>query len=215
MEMEKSRRTSKRSRKAPSPNSILDRKALVRALDERGLAIKSVHIDAFYQSLHRQHYPDLAEFINNYYRHEEEASRLRSRSGAISSSPDEIVVVSQPLKPLKNRVTTRKNKNKTQLPKAFLNFIQDPENGFVTLTSKVAQRKTSADGSTTKLAIQLHDGQLVESVIMRYVSPEGSRASLCVSSQCGCAMGCVSIVNTENSSVGNVKDWTLTFPLLF
>lgn len=173
-------RRAKRTRKAPNPNSVLDRRAFVKALDDRGLNVKAVHIDAFYQALHRQHYPELPEFVDRYYQYEEEAIEKTMKSSAV------------PVAPLKNRVSAKKNKNKVQLPQKFLDFVKDPNNGFVTVTSKVALQKTSGDKTTTKLAVQLHDGQLVESVLMRYVYQEGSRASLCVSSQCGCAMGCVS-----------------------
>jgi hypothetical protein len=97
-----------------------------------------------------------------------------------------------------NAVSSRKNRNRINLPKSFLQFLADPNNGFETMTSKVAKLLTSEDGSTTKIAIQLHDGQLVESVLMRYgpnnkskSKTEGNnRVSLCVSSQVGCAMAC-------------------------
>jgi 23S rRNA (adenine2503-C2)-methyltransferase len=50
----------------------------------------------------------------------------------------------------------------------------------------------SADGLTTKLLFRLHDGQLVESVLMRQQGPHESapRNTVCVSSQAGCKMRC-------------------------
>jgi 23S rRNA (adenine2503-C2)-methyltransferase len=45
----------------------------------------------------------------------------------------------------------------------------------------------SADGQTKKLAFSLRDGLKVEAVLMRY----SHRATVCVSTQVGCAMGCV------------------------
>ncbi len=45
---------------------------------------------------------------------------------------------------------------------------------------------TSEDGDTTKLLFELEDGETIEAVAMRY--PE--RATVCVSTQAGCAMGC-------------------------
>ena len=45
----------------------------------------------------------------------------------------------------------------------------------------------SNDGQTKKILFQLEDGQLVETVLMRY----DKRRTLCISSQAGCAMGCV------------------------
>jgi len=47
-------------------------------------------------------------------------------------------------------------------------------------------RSTSADNQTTKWLWQLGDGSLVEAVLMQY--PD--RATVCVSSQAGCAMAC-------------------------
>ncbi|GAQ91144.1 radical SAM superfamily protein [Klebsormidium nitens] len=71
---------------------------------------------------------------------------------------------------------------------------------FAAVTSSVQEVKTSADGSTSKLLIRLQDGLQVEAVIMRYDAsagryaggprPGGPRATLCVSSQVGCKMGC-------------------------
>ena len=156
----------KRSRSAPSPNSILDRQALTRALDEAGIAVKGNQIDGFYQCLHREHYPPLDVFVKNYYLNEARAD------------------VYDPT-PIKNNVSRKKNKNRVQLCKPFLKFLEDPHNGFVTVSSVVDSARTSQDGTTTKLAVRLHDGHLVESVLMRYVSKDGSRASLCVSSQVG------------------------------
>ena len=52
---------------------------------------------------------------------------------------------------------------------------------------------TSDDGQTRKRLIRLHDGKLIESVLMLYDprSDSRGRATVCVSSQAGCAMGCV------------------------
>ena len=64
--------------------------------------------------------------------------------------------------------------------------------------------RTSADGTTTKLAVKLHDGHLVESVLMRYITKGGNRASLCVSSQVGCAMGCTFCATGTMGIKGNL-----------
>jgi 23S rRNA (adenine2503-C2)-methyltransferase len=52
------------------------------------------------------------------------------------------------------------------------------------LTSE--QELTCDDGATRKMLWRLHDGALVESVLMKY--PD--RVTMCVSSQAGCGMGC-------------------------
>jgi 23S rRNA (adenine2503-C2)-methyltransferase len=46
----------------------------------------------------------------------------------------------------------------------------------------------SSDGETRKYAFGLPDGQIIETVLMRY---EGVRRTACISTQAGCAMGCV------------------------
>jgi 23S rRNA (adenine2503-C2)-methyltransferase len=51
----------------------------------------------------------------------------------------------------------------------------------------VALETRSSDGFTRKYLLALHDGHRIETVLMRYQG----RTSACVSSQVGCAMGCV------------------------
>ncbi len=53
---------------------------------------------------------------------------------------------------------------------------------------EMAQEVHSSDGETRKYAFRLPDGQLIETVLMRY---EGVRRTACISTQAGCAMGCV------------------------
>ena len=52
---------------------------------------------------------------------------------------------------------------------------------------EVAREDSSVDGSTRKFLLRFADGQVVETVLMRYKG----RATACVSTQAGCAMGCV------------------------
>ncbi len=52
----------------------------------------------------------------------------------------------------------------------------------------------SSDGQTRKTLFELHDGHLIEAVLMRYDPNTNSgkgRRTLCISTQAGCAMGCV------------------------
>jgi 23S rRNA (adenine2503-C2)-methyltransferase len=53
-------------------------------------------------------------------------------------------------------------------------------------------RSETDSGTTRKSLWRLHDGALVESVLMRYPAREGSREriTVCVSSQAGCGMAC-------------------------
>jgi 23S rRNA (adenine2503-C2)-methyltransferase len=52
---------------------------------------------------------------------------------------------------------------------------------------EIASVQDSSDGQTEKVLFRLHDGQFVETVLMRY----NRRRTLCISTQAGCAMGCV------------------------
>jgi 23S rRNA (adenine2503-C2)-methyltransferase len=51
----------------------------------------------------------------------------------------------------------------------------------------VCEEAESTDGFTRKFLLDLHDGEKIETVLMRFKG----RATACVSSQAGCAMGCV------------------------
>jgi 23S rRNA (adenine2503-C2)-methyltransferase len=53
-------------------------------------------------------------------------------------------------------------------------------------TTSVARHQVAEDG-TEKLLLQLHDKQQIECVLLR----DGIRRTVCISSQVGCAMGCV------------------------
>lgn len=53
--------------------------------------------------------------------------------------------------------------------------------------ASIAAALTSADGLTEKFAVRLADGAVVETVLMRY----RDRRTACLSTQVGCAMGCV------------------------
>lgn len=181
--------TKSKRRQPPSPNSVLDRKAFENALEEASIHVKKAHMDAFYQQLHRQHYPPLAKFVENYYKNEQKLE------------------LEQEL-PLKNNISKKKNRNKMQLPKKLLDYLQDCADSFVTLTTSIQVARTSSDQSTTKLAVRLHDGHLVESVLMRYNTNgkrSSARASLCVSSQVGCAMGCTFCATATMGILGNLN----------
>jgi sorting nexin-8 len=184
----------------------LDREILIESLEEAGITTKRIHIDAFYAALHRQHYPPLDKFVENY--RNESVDPPRKVNQLQKRSHDENVSGRGNLKtygamPLRNAVTNRKNKNKKQLPKVFLEYLATTED-FVTHTSRVKDRLTSSDGSTTKLIVELYDGFVVESVLMRYDQKGQGRASLCVSSQCGCAMGCTFCATGTMGLSGNL-----------
>ena len=71
----------------------------------------------------------------------------------------------------------------SNLPKALRG---DLERAFQLWTTTIVKRQQAADG-TEKLLLELADGHRVECVLIR----EGERRTICVSTQVGCAMGCV------------------------
>lgn len=71
----------------------------------------------------------------------------------------------------------------TTLPKSLREKLESvvPWSSFETLKTMA-----SSDGQTTKLLLQLKDGETIELVVMRYAK----RNTACISTQVGCAMGC-------------------------
>ena len=63
---------------------------------------------------------------------------------------------------------------------------QELGEAFSFWTTSVVRHSQSSDG-TEKLLLALHDGGRIECVLLR----DGQRRTICVSSQVGCAMGCV------------------------
>jgi 23S rRNA (adenine2503-C2)-methyltransferase len=79
-----------------------------------------------------------------------------------------------------------------------------------------ALKLRSKDGSTDKVVFQLHDAQMIETVLMRY-EPDGHRKrrrTVCVSTQAGCALGCTFCATGQqgfarNLTVGEIVGQTL------
>ena len=68
----------------------------------------------------------------------------------------------------------------------------DMSSRYVVSPLEPVLRLKSADRSTDKALFRLHDGELIETVLMRY-APDGHRRprrTVCVSTQAGCALGC-------------------------
>jgi 23S rRNA (adenine2503-C2)-methyltransferase len=72
----------------------------------------------------------------------------------------------------------------TNLP---LSLRQLLEESFRFSSLEPERKLQSSDGETVKTLFRLTDGRLIEAVLMRYTE----RRTLCISSQSGCAMGCV------------------------
>ncbi len=79
-----------------------------------------------------------------------------------------------------------------RLPKSLLARLQADYPGRA---AEALRRQVAQDG-TTKLLLRLQDGRTVESVLMPDYHPD--RASGCVSSQVGCAMGCDFCATTQS-----------------
>jgi 23S rRNA (adenine2503-C2)-methyltransferase len=71
----------------------------------------------------------------------------------------------------------------TDLPKALRGELAG---AFTLWTAKVVRHSKSEDG-TEKLLLELPDGSRIECVLLR----DGDRRTICISTQVGCAMGCV------------------------
>lgn len=71
----------------------------------------------------------------------------------------------------------------TDLPAALRRALQEQ---FTLFSSQVVSHQQAKDG-TQKLLLRMRDGEHVECVLMR----EEDRRTICISTQVGCAMGCV------------------------
>jgi 23S rRNA (adenine2503-C2)-methyltransferase len=88
---------------------------------------------------------------------------------------------------------------------------------LVLASSQEVRRLRSSDGLTSKLLLRLHDGQEIEAVEM-VTDRDGrsARKTVCVSSQAGCAMGCVFCVTGQfgfarNLEAGEIVEQVLRF----
>jgi 23S rRNA (adenine2503-C2)-methyltransferase len=83
------------------------------------------------------------------------------------------------------------------------------KNSFAFFASRIIQHQIAKD-RTEKLLLELADGQVVECVLMR----ETGRRTVCVSTQVGCAMGCVFCASgleglKRNLSTGEILEQVL------
>lgn len=69
----------------------------------------------------------------------------------------------------------------------------------------------SSDNLTRKFLLRLHDGQTIETVLMRYPS----RATVCISTQVGCAMGCVFCATGQMGYIRNLTPGEIVAQVLY
>jgi 23S rRNA (adenine2503-C2)-methyltransferase len=103
----------------------------------------------------------------------------------------------------------------TNVPRALREGLSAPPSSgsLRSLGSVEVRRLNSADGLTTKLLLRLGDGQEIESVEMK---TETGRKTICVSTQAGCAIGCVFCVTGQfgfarNLEAGEIVEQVLRF----
>ena len=90
------------------------------------------------------------------------------------------------LKQIQGWVTQRRAESFDDMTDLSKELRQKLSESFRLWTASIAEHQKSSDG-TEKLLVDLADGGRVECVLLR----EEGRRSICVSSQVGCAMGCV------------------------
>ncbi|MCE9631970.1 MAG: 23S rRNA (adenine(2503)-C(2))-methyltransferase RlmN [Planctomycetia bacterium] len=101
----------------------------------------------------------------------------------------------------------------TDLPRGLRSEL-DADFRIWTTTVAVHQR---ADDGTEKLLLALADGQRIECVLLR--EEDGDRRTVCISSQVGCAMGCVFCASgidgvVRNLTTGEIVEQLLRLALL-
>ncbi|HEY2882962.1 MAG TPA: 23S rRNA (adenine(2503)-C(2))-methyltransferase RlmN [Pirellulales bacterium] len=99
----------------------------------------------------------------------------------------------------------------TNLPKSLREQLAE---AFSIWTTSIARHHQAPDG-TEKLLLRLHDGHTIECVLLR----DGSRRTICISSQVGCAMGCVFCASgldgvLRNLTAGEIIEQMLQLALL-
>ena len=93
-----------------------------------------------------------------------------------------------------------------QLPKKLIEELNDAD--YTIGSAKETHRVVSEDGDTTKLLLNLTNEQSVETVLMQYAPTKiggHPRSTICVSTQIGCAMGCVFCATGQMGFETNLK----------
>lgn len=108
----------------------------------------------------------------------------------------------------------------SSLPNALREKL-DREFTFIPFTIKTYL--DSSDKSTRKTLFQLEDGNLIEAVLMRYGDPADehearatkTRRTLCISTQAGCAMGCVFCATGQMGFKRNLTSGEITAQVMY
>lgn len=89
----------------------------------------------------------------------------------------------------------------TDLPKGLRAKLSEM---FSLELPEVIEEQTAKDG-TTKFALSLEDGEVIEMVLI----PERDHFTLCVSTQVGCAMGCKFCLTARSGFKRNLETWEI------
>jgi len=93
-----------------------------------------------------------------------------------------------------------------QLPTTFRDTLV--AEGYTIGSANEVRRIVSEDGDTTKLLLNLVDGTPVETVLIQYTPSKINghpRSTICVSTQVGCAMGCIFCATGQMGFKRNIK----------
>lgn len=98
----------------------------------------------------------------------------------------------------------------TVLPKQIIEYLNE---NIPIYSFEIAQILKSKDGKTTKALLKTIDNKLVEAVLMKF---DDGRATICVSSQIGCQLGCKFCATgkmgfTRNLMTEEITDQALIF----
>jgi 23S rRNA (adenine2503-C2)-methyltransferase len=115
----------------------------------------------------------------------------------------------------------------TNLPNSLRTKLAEQ---FIFSPFKVKTYLDSSDGSTRKTLFELPDGNLIEAVLMRYGDPADdpqmatsvtnrrgakNRRTLCISTQAGCAMGCVFCATGQMGFKRNLTSGEIVAQILY
>jgi 23S rRNA (adenine2503-C2)-methyltransferase len=101
---------------------------------------------------------------------------------------------------LRRWVVTGRAESFEQMTDLPLGLRRELADAFVPLGTAIARHLESPDG-THKLLLRLHDGQLIECVLIQ----ENDRRTACISTQVGCGMGCVFCASGLNGVARNLS----------
>ena len=96
----------------------------------------------------------------------------------------------------------------TNIPKALREALAQR---YPILPPKVVRRQESQKDGTIKYLWQLHDGNCVETVLMRYHYGN----TVCISTEVGCAMGCAFCASTIGGLVRRLEPYEMLNEVLF